>query len=67
LAGGDVLTGEVQQKVAGRWRVVLTAGGIPVDDRRRASAGEPRPGTPGAALDDYLAEVLSRYARGWHG
>lgn len=32
---GEVLAGEVQQRVDGRWRVVLTAGGIRVDDRRR--------------------------------
>jgi hypothetical protein len=30
-----VLTGEVQQLRDGRWRTVLTASGVPVDDRRR--------------------------------
>lgn len=33
----EVLAGEVQQYRGGRWRVVLTAAGIPVDDRRRRS------------------------------
>lgn len=33
-----VLAGEVQQYVDGRWRTVLTAGGIPVVDRRRHNA-----------------------------
>ncbi len=41
-----VLTGEVQQYRAGRWVVVLTAGGIPVDDQRRSPG---RPGEPPAA------------------
>jgi len=58
-----VLTGEVQQRIDGRWRVVLTAGGIPVDDRRRRPTGDdPRFIAP----DDLAGDLLTRYARGWH-
>jgi len=59
---GDVLTGEVQQKINCRWRTVLTAGGIPVDDRRRTGTSD----QGAAALDDIVAELITRYARGWH-
>jgi hypothetical protein len=36
-----VYTGEVQQLRDGRWRTVLTASGIPVDDRRRRGGQDP--------------------------
>ncbi len=39
-----VLRGEVQQRAGGRWRTVLTAGGIPVQDNRR-------PGDPDDVID----------------
>lgn len=58
-----MLTGEVQQKIDGRWRAVLTAGGIPVDDRRRRPA-EPE---PFIGPEDLVGELMTRYARGWHG
>ena len=52
----EVLTGEVQQYRNGRWRVVLTAAGIPVDDRRRSYHESPM-------AYDIQDEVLAEWMR----
>lgn len=54
----EVLTGEVQQYDGKRWRTVLTAGGIPVDDHRRRPDGWHSP--PGRAVD-VSADVLAYF------
>jgi hypothetical protein len=54
----DVPAGEVQQLVDGRWRVVLTAGGIPVDDRRR-HGGFGWPDPTGAGIGDFAESVAA--------